>query len=433
MLQSNFDLNVNLYIKKIDKNSISVEFIVSEQTKRKIVDKISISGNTITDDFVIRNNILINEGDNYNNTKLNRSLEILKGKNLFKNVTSEEVALDDDKIQLIIKVEEQATGEISAGIGAGTNGVGFNAGINERNFLGRGLRLNTNLNISTQKVFGNISYSDPDFLSSNNTFNSSFFIESNTYDNVGYENKIIGANSSLSYEFLDQLFFNPGLSLDLDSVDARSDASALIKRREGDYLTSKLFYNLTRNTKNKEFFPTSGYTFGLGQGLSVLSDIPYINNRIFGSYYNEFRENFVGSIKYKLESIDSFGENIKFSDRLFVGSDNLRGFANRGIGPKIDRDFIGGNYSFYSTFSSTVPNGLPEKWNAVTNIFLDTANVWGVDDNSTSESNKLRSSIGMGLSWISPLGPITFTYAEPMTKASTDDVEQFNFRIGSVF
>ena len=80
-----------------------------------------------------------------------------------------------------------------------------------------------------------------------------------------------------------------------------------------------------------------------------------------------------------------------------------------------------------------MPNGLPEKWNAITNIFLDTANLWGVDDNSTDDSNKLRSSIGVGFSWISPLGPIGVTYAEPLSKKSTDDVEQFNFKIGTVF
>jgi len=179
--------------------------------------------------------------------------------------------------------------------------------------------------------------------------------------------------------------------------------------------------------------PTEGYTIGVGQGLSLLSDIPYINNRIFGSYYHEYLENVIGSVKYKVESINGFNKDIKYSDRLSVNSNNLRGFADRGIGPKIDNDFIGGNYSFYTSFSSTLPNGLPEKWNAITNIFLDTANVWGVDDNSTSDSNKLRSSIGLGLSWISPLGPISITYAEAITKESTDDVEQFNFKIGSAF
>ena len=216
-------------------------------------------------------------------------------------------------------------------------------------------------------------------------------------------------------------------------MKANSDASDIVKKREGDFYTSKLFYNFSKNTKNREFQPTAGYSIGVGQGLSLLSDIPYLNNRIFGSYYHEYFENVIGSIKYKIESINGFEKDIKYSDRLSVNSNNLRGFTNRGIGPKLDNDYIGGNYSFYTTLSSTLPNGLPEKWNAITNVFFDTANVWGVDDNSTSDSNKLRTSIGLGLSWISPLGPISITYAEPITKKNTDDIEQFNFKIGSAF
>ena len=140
-----------------------------------------------------------------------------------------------------------------------------------------------------------------------------------------------------------------------------------------------------------------------------------------------------GSFKSKINSINGFSKDVKFSDRLFVSENNLRGFANRGIGPKIDGDFIGGNYSFYANFSSTFPNGLPDKWNARTNVFFDVANVWGVDDDSTDDSNKIRSSLGLGFSWTSPLGPISVTYAEPISKHEKDDLEQFNFKIGSAF
>ena len=76
---------------------------------------------------------------------------------------------------------------------------------------------------------------------------------------------------------------------------------------------------------------------------------------------------------------------------------------------------------------------MPEKWNAVSNIFFDIGNLWGVDDNSTGDSNKIRSSIGLGFSWISPLGPISITYAEPLSKANSDDIENFNFKIGTAF
>ena len=429
----NYDLTIQYKTEKINNNKLQLTFFISEQPNKKIIDKITIVGNNITDGFVIRNNILFSEGDFFNNTKLNSSIDKLRGKGYFKNVEAHSIPLDNEKIELQIKVEEQPTGEISAGAGAGTNGAVLSGSLNEKNFLGRGLNVSSSINVGTQKIFGRVSYKNPDYNDTGKTFISSIYAENNNFDNSSYENKVIGSTVSLDYEIFDKFFLNPGVSIDYDSLKANSDASDAIKRRDGDYYTSKLFYNIFKNTKNRDFQPTEGYTFGVGQGLSLLSDIPYINNRVFGSYYNEYGENLVGSVKYRIESINGFDKDIKYSDRLSVNSNNLRGFADRGIGPKIDNDFIGGNYLFSSTFSSTIPNGLPEKWNATTNIFFDTANVWGVDDNSTSDSNKLRTSVGLGLSWVSPLGPISITYAEAITKENTDDVEQFNFKIGSAF
>jgi len=429
----NYDLTIQYKTEKINYNKLQLTFFISEQPNKKIIDKIVIVGNNITDDFVIRNNILFAEGDFLNNSKLNTSIDKLKSKGFFKNIEVNTIPIDDNKVELQIKVEEQPTGEIAAGAGAGTSGATLSGSLNEKNFLGKGLNVNSTVSIGTQKIFGRLSYLNPDYNNTGIGFKSSVFVENNTFDNTSYENKIIGGSISLDYEIFDKFFLNPGVSIDYDSLKANSDASNAIKRREGDYYTSKLFYNFSKNTKNRELQPTEGYVIGVGQGLSLLSDIPHINNRIFGSYYNEYLENIIGSVKYKIENINGFNKDIKYSDRLSVTNNNLRGFADRGIGPKIDNDFIGGNYSFYTSFSSTLPNGLPEKWNAITNVFFDTANVWGVDDNSTSDSNKLRTSIGLGLSWISPLGPISITYAEAITKENTDEVEQFNFRIGSAF
>ena len=429
----NYDLNIQYKTEKTINNQLLLTLFISEQPDKKIIDKITIVGNNITDDFVIRNNLLFSEGDFFNNTKLNSSIDKLKGKRYFKNVEANPILINNEKLELQITVEEQATGEIAAGAGAGTNGAVLSGSLNERNFLGRGLNVNSSINVGTQKIFGRITYQNPDYKDSGKTFNSSIYAENNNFDNSTYENKVIGSTVSLDYEIFDKFFLNPGISIDYDSLKANPDASNAIKRRDGDYYTSKFFYNFSKNTKNREFQPTEGYTFGVGQGFSVLSDIPYINNKVFGSYYNEYANNLIGSIKYRIESINSFDKDIKYSDRLFVNSNNLRGFSERGIGPKIDNDFIGGNYLFSSTFSSTLPNGLPEKWNATTNIFFDAANVWGVDDNSTNDSNKLRTSIGLGLSWVSPLGPISITYAEAISKENTDDIEQFNFKIGTAF
>jgi len=431
--RENFDLNLNFVENKKNKNNIILSFATEDFKDKKILDKIEVSGNSMTDERVIRNYLIINEGDIFNISKIKTSIDKLKGSGLFSDVRYEIKKIDNSYVLLSIKVSEKPTGEIAAAAGAGTNGATISGSFQENNFLGRGIKILSTLNIGTEKIFGKLVYSNPDFRNTGNTFNSSFFIESNEYINASYQNKLIGFDFSSSYEIYDKIFLNPGFGLDMDEVTANENSSSLIKSREGDYFTSKIFYNLSKNTKNREFQTTDGFVLGTGQELSILSDIPYLNNRIFGSYYNEYQNGFVASIKSKLENITGFNKDIKFSDRLFVQSSNLRGFASRGIGPKINDDFIGGNYSYYGSLSSTFPNGLPEKWNAITNVFFDTANVWGVDDNSTDSSNKIRSSIGVGFSWISPLGPIAITYSEPITKMDTDDVEQFNFKIGSAF
>ena len=153
-----------------------------------------------------------------------------------------------------------------------------------------------------------------------------------------------------------------------------------------------------------------------------------------GSFYKELMDNYTGTIRYKIKSINSLNDDsLKLSDRLFLTDTEIRGFSNRGIGPKIQNDYIGGNYSFLTSLSTTFPNGLPDTWKASTNLFLDLGNVWGSDISGVNDSNELRSSIGLGFTWNSPIGPLSMSYAQPLSKAQTDEVENFNFRIGSVF
>ena len=168
--KNNYDLTIQYKTEKINNNKLQLTFFISEQPNKKIIDKITIVGNNITDGFVIRNNILFSEGDFFNNTKLNSSIDKLMGKGLFNNVEANRISLDNEKIELQIRVEEKPTGEVSAGVGAGTNGAVVSGSLNEKNFLGRGLNVNSLVNLGTQKIFGKISYKNPDFNESGNTF-----------------------------------------------------------------------------------------------------------------------------------------------------------------------------------------------------------------------------------------------------------------------
>ena len=226
------------------------------------------------------------------------------------------------------------------------------------------------------------------------------------------------------------------MGLEYDKIDVGNSASSLYKNREGNYSTLSSFYTVYSDKRNSSFMPTDGYRISFGQKLGIPgSDIPFIENDVTGNYYQTLSKEYVLSLKSGLSSINgiSNGKDVKLSDRKFLNTKKLRGFENYGIGPKDGNDHIGGNYSAYASISSTFPNPLPDKWNAKSIIFLDTGNVWGVDFDESLDSNKIRSSVGISLNWISPLGPINFTLAETLSKSNGDLEEKFNFEIGTAF
>ena len=127
-------------------------------------------------------------------------------------------------------------------------------------------------------------------------------------------------------------------------------------------------------------------------------------------------------------------KDAKLSDRLYASSLDLRGFESRGVGPVDNGDHIGGNNLAIASVKSTFPNPIPESLKANTFIFYDVGNVWGVDYSDIISSNsKFRSSIGVAMDFVSPVGPLSFAYSIPISKSSTDKEQRFLFNIGSSF
>ena len=435
-INSNIAANVNYSVKKLELDRLAILFEIEEVNEKKFINNILVKGNDLTEESVIRNNIFFSEGDLFNPSSIAKSKDSLQALDIFKNVTVETTeAINKNNIDIGILIEEKPTGEISAGAGYGTQGAVITFALKEKNLLGKGVAADINMSLGTERVLGKISLTDPDFTDNGNSLRGNVFVSKYSYDNAGYENKVIGSEIATSYEAFKDVRLETGLSANMDSIAPQSAASNLIKSREGDYLSTNFFYNVYGDKRNRKYQPTSGYTAGFGQSFATfVSDIPYISNSIFGSFYSELAEDFVGTIKYKIKSINSINDkDIKLSDRIFLSDSELRGFTFRGVGPKVDGEFIGGNYSYSTNFSTTVPNGMPDSWGARTNIFFDVANVWGTDFSGAIDANKIRSSTGVGLEWVSPLGPLTFTYAIPISKDSTDSIENFKFQLGGTF
>jgi len=431
----NFEINIQ-DVKATDTN-INV-IIQLNDGQKSLVNKINIKGNTITQEKTIRDNLIISEGDQLNSSKIKKSVDSIKSKQLFSKV---EYKIEESEKKnfkdLNLFVKEQPTGNVSAGVGYGTNGGLFEASINERNFLGQGINLNFTGRLSTDVIRGEISYVDPNYINSNKELAASLFSEVDDYQNSGYQNKRAGTRFATKYEIYEDVFFRPNLGLQFDKLEVTGSASSLLRSRQGDFITTSLGYNFSYDQRDSKFNPTSGSLIYFDQNIATFfSDIPTVQTGIGATFYTElFSDKFIGSAKAKLANVVAFNDkDVKLSDRIFASSNDLRGFEQRGVGPVDSGDHIGGNNLATLSLKSTFPNPIPESLRATTFLFFDMGNVWGADySNTISDSSKLRTSTGIALDLMSPIGPLSFTYSIPLSKASTDKEQSFLFNIGSSF
>ena len=431
----NFEINIQ--DAKAADNKINVIVQLNEGQK-SLVNKINIRGNTITEEKAIRDNLVISEGDQLNSSKVKKSIDNVKSKQLFSKVDYKIEDSDKKNFKdLNLFVKEQPTGSISAGVGYGTNGGLFEASMNERNFLGQGINLNFTGRLSSDVIRGELSYADPNYMNSNKELVASLFSELDDYKNSGYQNKRAGTRFATKYEIYEDIFLRPNLGVQFDKLEVTGNTSSLLKSRQGDFLTTSIGYNFLYDQRDSRFNPTAGSIIYFDQNIATFfSDIPTVQTGVGGTFYRElFNDKFIGSAKARLANVTAFDDkDVKLSDRIFASLSDLRGFEQRGVGPVDSGDHIGGNNLATLSLKSTFPNPIPENLRATTFLFFDMGNVWGADYSSLiSDSSKLRTSTGIAVDLVSPIGPLSFTYSIPLSKASTDKEQNFLFNLGSSF
>ena len=421
--------------KIVDKNKIDLNIKIKESEKI-YVDRIKVFGNYSTQENVIRNTLLIDEGDPFNEILLNNSINNLKFKNIFKNVKVKvEDAEEKYKKNILISVEEKPTGEISAGAGAGTSGTQVSFGIAEKNYGGTGVRLDTNFLISDTTVRGKFSVDNPNFKNSDRSLRTT--LESTNTDqmtNFGYETTRTGLSFGTTYEQYRNVYFSPSFSNYFESLKTSSKASASKKKQEGNYFDSEFSFGLSLNKLNQRFQPTDGYKSTFYQTIPLISDDYALDTAYEYSKFISPNDSLVLNVSLFARAINSLNDkNVRVSKRVFVPGKKLRGFEYGRIGPLDGDEFIGGNYGSALNFNTTFPKLLPELQNIDFSVFLDAANVWGVDYNDSLDNSKVRSSTGLAVNWFTPIGPLSFSLAAPITKADSDKTETFRFDIGTTF
>ena len=419
-----------------DKNKINLNFIIEKSTDF-YVEKINIFGNNITRENVIRNQLEIDEGDPFNDILANKSINNLKSLNFFKSVKPSYLDGSSNGSKIInITVEEKPTGEISAGAGIGTNGGSVMLAVKENNYLGKGIALDSNLIVNSESVTGIFSVNNPNF---NNTDKSAYIefraSETDRLNNFGYKTNRNGFSLGTNFEYYDDLNFGLSTSNFYEKIETNSTASIRQKSQQGDYWDTFANFSFDYDKRNQKFQTTDGFRSRYLINLPVISKNNTLTNTYNYQLYSELYENNVSNFSLYLKSANSLSnDDIKLSERIFIPSSKLRGFENGKIGPKDGNDFIGGNYATAFNFSSTIPQFLENSQNVDLLFFIDAANLWGVDyDSSINDNSKIRSSFGLGIDWLTPIGPMNFTLAEPFIKADTDITETFRFNLGTTF
>ena len=419
----------------ITSNVINLTFKI-EESEKFLVERINIFGNNITRENVIRNRLLIDEGDLYNDILKNRSLNEIKSLNFFKSVEMNVIEGNDVNSKIInINVEEKPTGEISAGAGFGTSGEVIEFSVRENNYLGKGLSLNSSLALSPTKINGNFNVINPNY---NNSDKSVIFglqaLENDRLSSFGYKSSKYGTSLGTNFEYLED--FNLGISTSayLEKISTSSAASARQKSQAGNYFDNYVNLSFDYDKRNQKYKTTDGFRSVYDLGLPLISDNNTMTNTYNYKYFSELYENNISTFSIGLSSATSLtNDDIKLSERLYVPQRKLRGFENGKIGPKDGSDYVGGNYYALMNFTSTLPQILPNAQNIEVVSFLDVANLWGVDNNSLDDGSKIRSSIGLGIDWFTPVGPLNFSFSHPLSKSSTDQTERFRFNLGTTF
>ena len=439
-LDDNKYANIEIDIEEIKKSDEKIDLILKlNSLKKTLIGKINIYGNSITEEKVVRDSLIISEGDILNNSKIKKSIDNIDSKNFFKKT---DYKISDSDLQknskdLNLYVKEQPTGSLSAEIGYGSSGGLLEGSINERNFLGKGIDLNFTGRLASEKISGVFSYIDPNFMNSEKELANYFFSETDDYSNAGYKSKRIGDRLGTRYEIFEDIYFKPFGILQFDKLETNSNASSLLRSRDGNFTTTTLGFNLLADFRNSKNLPTSGSLSFFDQSYATLiSDVPSIQTSVGSTFYQELiNEKFIGSAKLKLSNVTAFdNKDIKLSDRLFASAPDLRGFESRGVGPIDSGSHVGGNYLAVVNLKSTFPNPIPDILRPKSYLFYDIGNVWGVDYSDViSESSNLRTSTGIALDVVTPIGPLSFTYSIPLSKASTDKEQRFLFNLGSSF
>ncbi|MFO1046431.1 MAG: outer membrane protein assembly factor BamA [Geminicoccaceae bacterium] len=427
-----------------DPEKLTVDLTYEIKEGQKVyVERIDISGNLRTLDKVIRREFRLAEGDAFNTALLRRSQQRLRNLGFFESVdVTTEQGSAPDRVVIKCKVVERSTGELSFGAGFSTeDGVLGDIRMSERNFLGRGQDLRANLTVSQRRQQIDISFTEPYFLDRDLAAGFDLFSSQTDFQRESsYDESSLGGTLRLGYPLTENLRHALRYTLRDDEIhNVDDDASVFIKEEEGQRTTSLVGQTFTYDMRNERFLPSEGYYFRLDQDIAGLGfDSRFIRHEVRAEYYYPIMPDVVFNLSGSGGYIHGiFGDDVHLQNRFFIGGTNLRGFQFGGVGPRDSKtdDRLGGNLYYIGSGEVRFPLGLPEELRIFGRAFVDAGTLEDIDVSGPTldESDGLRVATGVGLSWLSPLGPLSVDFAQAVKKESKDETEFFRISFGTRF
>jgi outer membrane protein insertion porin family len=419
---------------------IDVTFEIQEGPK-VFVERIDIQGNSRTLDRVVRREFRLVEGDAFNSAKLRRSRQRIRGLGFFKSVdVSTRQGSAPDKTLITVDIEEQSTGDLTFGAGFSTSvGPVGNTGIRERNLLGRGQDLRLGFTLSGEQSQIDLSFTEPYFMGRNLAAGFDLYHIVSDDDERSFESTRTGGSLRAGFSYNEDLRHVLRYTIENQNIEnVDSDASLLVKEEEGEALESTISHELKYDTRDSRFNPREGLALRLRNELAGLGgDIFYIKSSVAGEYHFPLAEEWIVSVDGEVGNIIGLGQDTRISDRHFVGGSNCRGFEFAGVGPRdrLTDDALGGKNFYSGTLELGFPLGLPEEYDIRGRIFTDMCSAWDLDKTNADVLDEAtpRISVGAGISWQSPFGPIILDLGFAVLDEPFDENELLNFSFGTQF
>ena len=446
--------------------TIGINFYVRE-VPRTYIERIDIHGNLRTLDKVIRREFRLSEGDAFNSLRVDRSEQRLRQLGFFQNVEIEQLPGSDiDKVILDVTVEERSTGEFSLGFGYSSfDGFIFDTSISERNLLGKGQSLTLAFLISKRRNNLSLSFSQPYFLGRNILAGFSIFRQDFNNREAGFATLTTGISLNVRFPITEYILLSPRYTIRSDTVEIPPNVivSPFLLSSLGTNTTSSIGFALNYANLDDFRFPSRGQSVILNVDFAGLGgNIKYVRAGIEADIYRPIIAGFIGHLGFDGGYIIGLGQDVRINDRFFLGNPRFRGFDVAGVGP-IDLStgqFLGGNTFFVATAGVVIPLGeFAEELGFQVSVYVDVGTLTNVDvplfdvngdpipvyfndcDPVVSDdcimivqdTGSLRMSVGIGITWDSPFGPVRLDIARVLMQEDTDRTESISFNVGTRF